>query len=79
MSPPDPVLPVIAYYSVDGGPAIEALGPGQRYVNHDIEDDIALSWTELDPVPSDARILTFTITRMGEWQGPWEFVIVLQD
>jgi len=31
----------------------------------------------LDPVPSDARELTFTITKFGDWQGPWEFHIPL--
>jgi hypothetical protein len=32
----------------------------------------------LDPVPSDARKLTFTITRLGDWEGPWEFHVPLE-
>jgi len=32
----------------------------------------------LDPVPSDAKELTFTITQMNDWEGPWEFKVPLQ-
>lgn len=41
-----------------------------------------LTWgndaTWLDPVLSDAKELTFTITEFGDWEGPWEFRIPLQ-
>jgi hypothetical protein len=33
---------------------------------------------KLDPVPSDAKELTFTITQLNDWKGPWEFKIRLE-
>lgn len=32
----------------------------------------------LNPVPTDAKELTFTITRLGDWQDPWEFKVPLE-
>jgi hypothetical protein len=67
--------PACAQYIVDG--AIKDAGTaGMRYC----DDGIRLRWghdTGLDPVPSDAKELTFTITEFGDWQGPWEFRIPL--
>ena len=76
---PTPGVPVrvTAWYTVDAGPAREALDPGERFFED--EDRTRLSWTHLDPLPSDARTLTFTIARIGEWEGPWEFHVSLQD
>ena len=76
---PIPGVPVqvIAWYSMDGGPAKEARNPGERFLED--EDSTRLSWKHLDPVPSDARTLTFTITQIGEWEGPWEFRISPRD
>ena len=31
----------------------------------------------LDPVPSDAEKLTLRITKIDDWEGPWEFEIPL--
>ena len=46
------------------------------------DDGMRLSWGIgpgwLDPVPSDARELIFTITKFGDWKGPWEFHIPLR-
>ena len=46
------------------------------------KNGMRLSWgtggTWLDPVPSDAKELTFVITKFGDWQGPWEFHIPLE-
>jgi hypothetical protein len=46
------------------------------------DNGIKLAWGNpeqpLDPVPSDARELTFTITRFGDVEGPWEFKIPLE-
>jgi len=69
--------PVWAQYTVDG--VIKDAGlAGMRY----LDDGIQLCWGTagdwLDPVLSDAKELTFTITEFGEWQGPWEFHIPLQ-
>jgi len=46
------------------------------------DNGIRLVWKvgpgKLDPVPSDATEITFTITQINEWQGPWEFGIPLE-
>mgnify|MGYP001090198506 CR=1 FL=1 len=46
------------------------------------EDGMRLSWGTdrfwSDPVPSDAKELTFTINEFGDWQGPWEFQVPLE-
>ncbi|MDD5501048.1 MAG: hypothetical protein PHH57_05105 [Candidatus Omnitrophica bacterium] len=45
-------------------------------------DGIGLIWGggpgKLDPVPSDAKEMTFTITQLNDWEGPWIFQIPLQ-
>jgi len=45
-------------------------------------DGIKLIWGSpdrlLDPVPADAKELTFTITRFGDVEGPWEFRVPLE-
>jgi len=67
---------VWAQYTVDG--VIKDAGlAGMRY----LDDGIQLCWgddTGLDPLPSDAKELTFVITKFGDWEGPWEFHIPLQ-
>jgi hypothetical protein len=63
-----------AEYSVDGGIARQIkAGPGKA-------DDagITLTWDEIEPVPVGAKEFTFTITRLGDWEGPWEFRIPLE-
>lgn len=67
------MIPILAQCTVDGstkdaGPAAERL----------LDQGTELIWDNLDPVPSDAKELTFTITEFGDWQGPWEFHIPLQ-
>jgi hypothetical protein len=46
------------------------------------DDGIKLIWgapdRPLDSIPSDAQELTFTITRFGDTEGPWEFKIPLE-
>jgi len=37
-----------------------------------------LKMHKLDPVPSDATELVFTITQLNDWQGPWEFKVSLE-
>ena len=71
--PVSKMIPTLAQYTVDGftkdaGYAAERL----------LEEGTELTWDDLDPVPSDARELSFTITKFGDWQGPWEFHISLQ-
>ncbi len=68
---------VVAWYSIDGGPALEATDSTSRYIAD--EDATRVSWAGLDLAPSDATTLTFTIDRIGEWEGPWVFEISLRD
>ncbi len=68
---------VVAWYSIDGGPALAATDSTSRYLAD--EDATRVSWAGLDLAPSDATTLTFTIARIGEWEGPWVFEISLQD
>jgi|GEM_PF-514902 len=74
---PPPMVPVHAQYTVDGVTndagysSVGAQGSGIRLIwgHHE---------AGLDPVPSDARELTFTITSFGDRSGPWEFSIPLE-
>ncbi|MEA3442031.1 MAG: hypothetical protein U9R04_00860 [Chloroflexota bacterium] len=67
------LIPIHAQYTVDGS-AKDAGYAAERLLDQGTE----LIWNNLDPLPSDARELTFTITKFGDWQGPWEFNIPLQ-
>ena len=74
---PPPMVPVHAQFTVDGVTkdagysSVGAQGSGIRLVWGYHE-------AGLDPVPSDARELIFTITSFGDWEGPWEFSIPLE-
>ena len=76
--PPAPMVPVYAKYTVDGVTK-DAGTAGVRLL---LDNGMELLWgyheAWLDPVPSDAKALTFTITRFGDCQGPWEFFIPLE-
>jgi hypothetical protein len=80
--PQGPMLPspqlmslhATAEYSVDGGMEKQAGLSGIRF----LDDGMLHTWDNLDPVPSDAKQLTFTITKLGEWEGPWEFTLFLE-
>ncbi len=77
MPPPDSVTASGAEYTV-GGITKNAGDAGFNTKG----DGIRLVWTvgpgKLDPVPSDAREITFTITQLNDRQGPWKFRIPLQ-
>ena len=74
--PPPSLMKLLAHarYSIDGSPMIDA-GPSEI---HFLDDRMQHVWS-LDPMPEDATEVTFVITRLGDWDGPWEFVISLQD
>jgi hypothetical protein len=76
LPPPDLMtLHAEAQYSIDGGPVKQAGLSGIRFLDNGMRH----TWEDnLDPVPSDAKELTFTITKLGEWEGPWEFRISLE-
>jgi len=65
----------VAEYSVDGE-TIKQVRAGGGKAN---ASGIRLTWDDLDPIPADAKKLTFTITQLGEWEGRWEFTVPLGD
>jgi hypothetical protein len=62
-----------AEYSVDGGITKQPVDIGAQFN----ESGARLIWN-LDPIPVDARELTFTITKLGDWEGHWEFRVPLE-
>jgi len=75
--PPAPVVTARAEYSFSGvtrnaGTAgFSTKDSGMRLV-------WGIGMHKLDPVPSDATELVFTITQLNDWQGPWEFKVPLE-
>ena len=67
------VMHSAAEYSVDGGITKQPVDIGAQFN----ESGARLIW-DLDPIPIDAKELTFTITQLGEWKGPWKFEIQLE-
>ncbi|OGO22206.1 MAG: hypothetical protein A2144_05130 [Chloroflexi bacterium RBG_16_50_9] len=62
-----------AEYSIDTGAVRKTGSSGIRFLGNGIRH----TWDNLDPVPSDAKEMTFRITKLGDWEGPWEFKIPL--
>lgn len=66
-----------AQYSIDG-----VIKDAHGTVRHETADGLELTWGGsdicLDPVPSDAKQLTFIMDGLGTWKGPWEFQIPLR-
>ncbi len=77
MAPPQWMLAGYARYTVDG--VVKEAGVASMHI---LEDGLQLRWgyepEKLDPIPSDAKELTFTITKLSDWEGPWEFRIPLE-
>lgn len=46
-------------------------------VSEQTNDGIRVTWNLIDPIPSDAREMTFAITWLGISEGPWEFRVSL--
>ena len=63
-----------AEYQLDNGPIRNAGTGGFDF----FEDRIDCLWVQVDPVAKDTKELTFTITRFGDTEGPWEFKIPLE-
>lgn len=65
-----------AEYSIDDGAARQAFSSGIRF----LENGMQHSWDQyLDPVPQNSHNLTFRITKIGDYEGPWEFKIPLES
>jgi hypothetical protein len=75
-SPPLPLnMSITAEYRLDGGAAQEALG--NRILGR-LENGVECTWKNLDLVPKNTKLLTFTITELNGWEGPWKFKIPLE-
>jgi hypothetical protein len=77
LEPPPPwIVELHAYaeYSLDGGPAKVAGWSGLGFR----EDGLGLSWVTLDPVPRDTQEVTLIVTKLGDREGPWEFLVSLE-
>ena len=74
--PPSWMMELHAYaeYSLDDGPAKVAGWSGLGFR----EDGLRLSWVMLDPVPRRTQELTLLITKLGDREGPWEFLVSLE-
>lgn len=67
------VINSVAEYSVDGG-SVKQARPQAQF----IKSGIRYKWYNLDPVPNNTKELTFIITKLGDWEGPWEFKVPLE-
>lgn len=64
-----------AEYSFDGITFTKAMPSGIFF----LDNGTRLMWGErLDPAPKNTKEVTFRITKLGDWQGPWEFRVNLQ-
>lgn len=74
--PPPPLREILAEYSFGGGTmeadSACAVGGGSEL------DGAEYVWEFSAPVPNGTKELTFTITKFGDQEGPWEFHIPLQ-
>lgn len=74
LPPPQFMIHAEAEYSLDGSSVKKTSPSGIRF----LENSTQHTWDYLDPVPSDAKECTFTITKLGDWEGPWEFKVPLE-
>ncbi len=74
LPPPKFMIHADAEYSIDGGDVKQAGPSGIRFLDNGTRH----TWDNLDPVPKTANELTFRITKLGDWVGPWEFRVPLQ-
>jgi hypothetical protein len=63
-----------AEYSLDGGQAKTAGWSGLGF----LEDGLRLSWVMLDPVPRGTQELTLVVTKLGDREDLWEFLVSLE-
>jgi len=76
--PPPPLMRLHAFaeYRIDEEPARD-IGPSGICF---LDEGMRHSWDQpsISPVPAGAKVLTFIITRLDEYEGPWEFRISLE-
>ena len=51
----------------------KAFDPGFRWV----DGHLRITW-QIEPIPAYAEVLTFKITEIGKWKGPWIFRVNLK-
>lgn len=71
-----PFVPLYGYYTVDN-----IVRPLRRGIYGLVKNGVRQTWGDylyMDPIPSDAKELTITITNWGDWEGPWEFHVPLE-
>jgi hypothetical protein len=69
------ILHAFVEYGFDGGVMKQTFPSGIRF----LENSMMHTWDEyLDPAPKNAKELTFRITELGDYEGPWEFEIPLE-
>ena len=72
------LAPAVAEYTVNG--ITEYIGYAEVTYT---ESGIQLTWVYTQPylesLPGDVGELVFVITSFGDWQGPWEFSVPLND
>lgn len=66
-----------AQYVIDGV-VKDARPHNRKFTDDGIEIRCGYNGSYLDPVPSDAKQLTFIISRFGDWEGSLEFKIPLE-
>jgi hypothetical protein len=75
---PPGMAPAVAEYTVNG--TTRYAGDAEATF---LENGILLTWSNsqlsLELVPDGATEIVLTIISFGDWQGPWEFIIPLQD
>lgn len=72
-TPPPPPESYRAVYKVDNSDEKPAFSAGLRWVN----GDLRITW-QIEPIPADAKKMTFIISELGKWKGPWIFHIDLE-
>ncbi len=74
-------VPLSAQYVIDGA-VKEARAPSSQFLDSGIEFRWGASPDDdnyLDPLPADAKQLTFVIPKIRpDWEGPWEFRVPLE-
>ena len=74
LPPPQFMIHAEAEYRLNSGLAKKAGLSGIRFFDNGTEH----IWEMLDPVPKGTKELTLVITKLGNWEGPWEFHVLLE-
>jgi len=73
--PPSPPPLPEAEYRIDDAPPVDTPSPS---IIEPLEEGIRYVWLTPVPVSNSSRQLSFTITRFGDIEGPWQFQLPLE-